>query len=162
MANDIDIRSAVPADVQQIAKLAGALVRDHHAADPERFFLPEQVEEGYAWWLARELSNQHAALQVAESAAGVVGYAYGALRERDWNMLIDTHAMLHDVFVAPEARRAGVGRKLLLATLTALAKLGAPRVVLSTRHGNASAERLFASLGFRPTMQEMMRASGDA
>jgi len=162
MANDIDIRSAVPADVEQIAKLAGALVRDHHAADPERFFLPERVEEGYAWWIARELSNEQAVLLVAESPAGVVGYAYGALRERDWNMLIDTHAMLHDVFVAPAARRAGVGRKLLLAALAALAKLGAPRVVLSTRHGNASAERLFASAGFRPTMQEMTRSSVSA
>ena len=135
-------------------------MRDHHAADPERFFLPEQVEEGYAWWLARELSNEHAVIMVAERSTRIVGYAYGALRERDWNMLIDTHAMLHDVFVAAEARRTGIGRKLLLAALTALEQLGASRVVLSTRHGNASAERLFSSVGFRRTMQEMMRGSG--
>ncbi|MGC4090538.1 MAG: GNAT family N-acetyltransferase [Polyangiaceae bacterium] len=60
-------------------------------------------------------------------------------------------------YVAPEARRGGVGQRLLQETLQALEALGAPRMVLSTRTGNDSAERLFAAAGFRSTMHEMMR-----
>jgi RimJ/RimL family protein N-acetyltransferase len=38
-----------------------------------------------------------------------------------------------------------------------LEALGAPRIVLSTMVRNESAQRLFAAVGFRPTMLEMTR-----
>ncbi|MCL2448179.1 MAG: GNAT family N-acetyltransferase [Polyangiaceae bacterium] len=86
-----------------------------------------------------------------------VGYAYGTLEERDWNMLLDAHGALHDVFVTEVARRGGLGRRLVMAMVDELTRLGAPRVVLSTMVGNEAAQRLFRGCGFRPTMLEMTR-----
>jgi ribosomal protein S18 acetylase RimI-like enzyme len=156
-ANDRVVRRASKQDLPRVAALAGALVRMHHEADPSRFFLIDDVEKGYAWWLGRELERAGAVVLVASHGEHIVGYAYGALEDRDWNLLLDAHGAIHDVFVADEARSQGVGRDLVNALVEALTALGAPRVVLSTMVGNESAQRLFRSCGFRPTMVEMMR-----
>lgn len=153
----IVIRPANSADLLHVASLAGELVRMHHAVDPERFLLPDRVEEGYAWWLDRELRRAEAVILVAASADAIVGYAYGTREGRDWNALLDEHGAIHDVFVAPRARRGGTGRKLVLAIVEELIRQGAPRVVLSTMVGNQAAQKLFAACGFRPTMLEMTR-----
>lgn len=159
MSKELIIRRAEKADLERVGELAGRLVKEHHEADAERFFLPERVEQGYAWWLGRELANDSALIMVAELAGEVVGYSYSEMSERDWNMLIDAHATLHDILVAPSARGRGVGRKLLSTTLRELEARGFERILLYARQSNESAQRLFASVGFRPTMVEMMRRS---
>jgi ribosomal protein S18 acetylase RimI-like enzyme len=156
---DIVIRRAGRGDLAAMAKLAGNLVRMHHAADRTRFLLVEKVEEGYAWWFSRELERAEAVLLVGSRSRGaaVEGYGYGTIEERDWNLLLDAHGAIHDIFVAEEARRCGMGRALVEGLVRALEDLGAPRVLLSTMVGNESAQRLFQKCGFRPTMLEMTR-----
>lgn len=46
----VEIRPARRADLPALARLGAALVRQHHAMDPRRFFLEEPLEEGYAWF----------------------------------------------------------------------------------------------------------------
>ena len=154
---DIVVRAATPADLPRIAEMAGELVRMHHAVDPARFLLPERVEEGYAWWLERELAREGAVVLAAMMGDEIVGYAYGTREGRDWNALLDEHGAIHDVFVAAEGRRGGAGRKLVYAMIDELTRRGAPRIVLSTMIANEPAQRLFAACGFRPTMMEMTR-----
>jgi ribosomal protein S18 acetylase RimI-like enzyme len=154
---ELVIRRAEQRDLAQVAPLAGELVRMHHETDPARFLMIERVEEGYAWWLGREIARAEAVVLVAARGAAIVGYAYGALEGRDWNLLLDAHGAVHDIFVAAEARRGGVGRQLVAALVLALEALGAPRIVLSTMVGNAAAQRVFRACGFRPTMMEMTR-----
>jgi predicted GNAT family acetyltransferase len=96
-------------------------------------------------------------LLVALRDGRIVGYAYGRLEERDWNQLLDACGALHDVWVEPEERRAGVAAALVEALCQSLRAKGAPRVVLHTAAGNAAAQALFARLGFRRTMVEMTR-----
>ncbi len=151
------VRPAEERDLPAVARLAAELVRMHHETDPSRFFLPDRIEEGYAQWLAHEIARAEALVLVAAKGTEIVGYSYGALRSRDWNMLLDVHGALHDVFVTRDARRDGVGRKLVDAMVRGLEALGAPRVVLSTMVGNEAAQRVFRSCGFRPTMLEMTR-----
>jgi len=151
------VRPAVESDLAEVAQLAGQLVRLHHDADPRRFLLVDRVEEGYARWFAQELTRPQAVILVAASPKEVVGYAYGALAGRDWNMLLDAHGAIHDVFVASTARRAGIGRALVSALAATLEKLGAPRLVLSTMVSNEAAQRVFRECGFRATMLEMTR-----
>jgi ribosomal protein S18 acetylase RimI-like enzyme len=158
MSSDVVVRRAEPEDLERTAELAGCLVRQHHETDAERFFLPDRVEQGYAWWFSRELRRPGAVIVVAVEAGVVVGYAYGALEERNWNMLLDAHGAIHDIYVLERARRLGLGGRLLDAILAELEALGAPRVVLATMVSNQSAQRLFQSRGFRPTMLEMMRS----
>ena len=157
MNDAVVVRPAVESDLAEVAQLAGRLVRLHHDTDPARFLLVDRVEEGYGRWFAQELTRPHAVILVAASPTEVVGYAYGALEGRDWNMLLDAHGAIHDVFVAASARRAGVGRALVVALTAALEKLGAPRIVLSTMVTNEAAQRVFRECGFRPTMLEMTR-----
>jgi ribosomal protein S18 acetylase RimI-like enzyme len=162
MSTDIIVRRALAADLERAAELAGRLARMHHEADRDRFFLPEQVEQGYRWWFTRELERPAAVVLVALRGPELVGYCYGALEERDWNALLDRHGAIHDIYVDEQARRSGAGGQLLDAMIRELEALGAPRIVLGTMVHNERAQRLFRTRGFRPTMLEMTRNAGPA
>ncbi len=149
------MRDCEPRDLPQVGVLAGKLVRMHHELDPDRFLLRENVEEGYARWLGRELSSEGVVVLVLASGDRVDGYAYGRLEGRDWMRLLDPHAELHDVWVEEEARGTGMAEALVRECVARLSALGAPRVVLSTAWRNERARRFFEKLGFRPTMLEM-------
>ncbi len=153
----VNIRSASASDLPAIALLAGELVRQHHAFDPHRFLLVDNVEQGYESWFRRELSNTQALVLVVESDALLVGYAYARLEPRDWNKLLDAHAAIHDLFIAEPARRLGLGRRLLEQTLLQLRERGARLVVLHTAPQNTPAQRLFAQAGFGTSMLELSR-----
>jgi ribosomal protein S18 acetylase RimI-like enzyme len=159
MMDDVIVRPARREDLGAVARLAGKLLRQHHGFDARRFFLPERVEEGYAWWLGRELGDEEVVILVAARGNAIVGYTYGRIEERDWNMLLDAHGALHDIWVEPEERGRGVARRLVEATLAALTEKGAPRVVLHTAANNPGATAFFEKLGFRRTMIEMTRES---
>lgn len=155
----IRVRAATGEDLPTLGRLAASLVAQHHDYDPARFFLPQDVEQSYRAWFGRELGNADAILLVAElereQGRSVVGYAYGRVEARDWNMLLDRHAVLHDVLVGSEARGHGAGAALVRAFLERARAREVPRVVLHTAVQNTGAQRLFARLGFRPTMVEM-------
>jgi RimJ/RimL family protein N-acetyltransferase len=158
---EVEVRPARRADLPALARFGASLARAHHAWDERRFFLPEEpVEEGYAWWLGKELANPRAVILVAVRGPGggrAVGYAYGRIEPRDWNRLLDRCGMAVDLWLEPEARRAGAGRLLVERLVDELGRLGAPRVVLEVAAANRRAQRVFARLGFRRTMLEMTR-----
>jgi len=152
------IRPITPADLDAVAPMAGDLVRAHHGWDPQRFMLPDDVDNGYHWWLGKELENRKALVVAAQGARGaLVGYAYARVEPLDWNALLEKHAALHDIFVKPAARRHGVARLLLDAVFAWARSKKVPRVVLHTAVNNVSAQALFTGQGFRPTMLEMTR-----
>ena len=86
---------------------------------------------------------------------------FGAVEGTDYMSLRGPAGVVYDLFVDPARRRKGIGRLLMRAGLSSLEKMGAERVVLSTAHRNDAAQALFTSLGFRPTMVEMTRESGN-
>jgi ribosomal protein S18 acetylase RimI-like enzyme len=138
--------------------LGALLVKTHHDFDPKRFIaVTPRTESGYAFFLSSQLEDPDVAVLVAEENGAVIGYAYAGLEDRDYTSLRGPAGVLHDIVVDPDHRGRGAGRLLLDATLTFLRSRGAPRVVLSTAARNASAQRLFASAGFRDTMIEMTR-----
>jgi ribosomal protein S18 acetylase RimI-like enzyme len=163
------VRVAKPADIPGVARLAAELVRYHHALDPSRFLLVEPIEQGYTRFLGSEMKNPNVVVLAAERIGGggggsggdrsgdIIGYAYGRLEPRDWNMLLEAHGALHDVLVAKEARKEGLGEALVKEMCNRLEALGAPRVVLHTAVQNEGAQALFEKVGFRRTMIEMTR-----
>jgi ribosomal protein S18 acetylase RimI-like enzyme len=161
MASDVRIRSAQRADLAAAARLGAKLARAHHEWDPERFFIVESMEEGYAWWLGKELSNRRAAILVAERRGKVIGYAYGRIEPRDWNSLRDECGVTVDLILDDGARGRGVGRLLHEALLAALREKGAARVVLQVAAKNRAGQRFFRAMGFRPTLVEMTRELGE-
>jgi len=155
------IRPAAPADLQAIGRLGALLVRTHHGFDPDRFIAATpQTEHSYSSFLGTQLDKPNIIILVAERDGGVVGYTYARVEGNDYMSLRGPAGVLHDIVVDSAHRGNGVGRVLLDATLAALEAKGAPRVVLSTAERNESAQRLFASAGFRRTMIEMTRESG--
>jgi ribosomal protein S18 acetylase RimI-like enzyme len=162
-SNAIVVRKAVPADLPAAARLAAALVRQHHAYDPLRFMTFEPIEPGYERFLRSQIDRAEAVLLVAadESDGRVVGYVLGTLEDRDWSDLRDACGKIHDVYVDERVRHRGVATRLVEEAVSRLAALGAPRVVLMAAWKNDPARSLFARLGFRPTMVEMTRESGE-
>jgi GNAT superfamily N-acetyltransferase len=58
--------------------------------------------------------------------------------------------ILYDLFVAPDARRQGVGRGLLEACIALARSTGASALSLDTARDNLPAQALYTSLGFQP------------
>jgi ribosomal protein S18 acetylase RimI-like enzyme len=152
------LRDARAGDVPALAKMGAHLARQHHALDPARFFLPDEpIEEGYAWWLGKELVNPRAVILVAARRGRLLGYAYGRIERRDWNTLRERCAVGVDLWVEPRARRGGVGRALVEALVARFAAKGQPRIVIQVAAGNRLARRAFSGMAFRETLVEMGR-----
>lgn len=154
----LTIRPATPADTSALGRLGALLVEVHHQFDPDRFIAPTPRTEGvYGEFLAGQIGREGTVVLVAEEDGAVVGYTYAALEGDDWLTLRGPAGVIYDLMVDPEHRRQGIGRRLLEETMAALQRLGAPRIQLSTAERNGTAQKLFASLGFRATMIEMTR-----
>jgi ribosomal protein S18 acetylase RimI-like enzyme len=158
----VNIRPATPKDVPTIGRLGALLVREHHDFDPERFIAATaQTEKGYGSFLGTQLEEPDIVILVAERGGEVIGYTYSGVEGTDYMSLRGPAGVMYDIVVDPDHRKQGVGRMLVDATLEALKKKGAPRVVLSTAERNAAAQRLFDRAGFRRTMIEMTRELKD-
>jgi ribosomal protein S18 acetylase RimI-like enzyme len=152
------VRHATSTDLPTLGRLGALLVQEHHDFDAQRFLAASDRTPGrYASFLGSQLGDPDVVLLVAESDAGVIGYAYAAIEDYDWMSLRGPAAVLHDLVVAPGYRGRGAGRLLLDAALSHLKSRGAPRIVLSTAERNEPAQRLFERMGFRRTMVEMTR-----
>jgi ribosomal protein S18 acetylase RimI-like enzyme len=152
------VRRAVRSDLPALGRLGALLVEAHHAFDGRRFLAAtERTRAGYASFLATKLDDPDAAILVAARDGDVVGYAFAAVEGYDYMSLRAPAGVLHDLVVDPGSRGRGSGRALADAALAYLRSRGAPRVVLSTASRNEAAQRLFTSMGFRPTMVEMTR-----
>ena len=156
------IRPATLKDVRAIGRLGALLVREHHDFDPQRFIAATpQTEKGYGSFLGTQLEEPTIVILVAEREGEVIGYTYSGIEGTDYMSLRGPAGVMYDIVIDPEHRQQGVGRLLVDATLDALKRKGAPRVVLSTAERNAAAQRLFDRAGFRRTMIEMTRELGD-
>jgi GNAT superfamily N-acetyltransferase len=151
----ITIRRATASDQESLGNFGGALMRQHHAADPERFIQVEHPEAGYGRYLVSQLSNPNSLVMVAERSGKIVGYVYADIETTSWMDLRGPCGIVHDIFVDQAARRQGAGRELLRAAIAWIHSKGRSQVVLWTKIKNDHAQDLFTSLGFRPTMIEM-------
>lgn len=152
------VRTAREGDLGAIGRLGAHLLRQHHRFDSDRFMAPgPDPEAGYAWFLGSQLEEPDVVLLVAEIDGVVAGYLYGAVEPRSWKELRDQAGFIHDVVVDERFRGQGMGSALMQAAADWFATRGVPRLVLWSAHRNESAQRLFARLGFRPTMIEMTR-----
>ena len=87
-------------------------------------------------------TNRLARYLVARSGQEVVGYA-GA-----WLMVDEVHVTTFAV--SPDARRRGIGARLMLAVVRLAWELGAQVITLEVRLSNMPARRLYTRFGFRP------------
>lgn len=161
---DVTIRRATEKDLDGAARLAAQLVAFHHELEPTRFFDAQNIEPGYRRFLSTQLEKTDAVFLVAVSTSAngsssdekVIGYAYGKLEPKDFMALRDPCGFLHDLFIDENARQGGLAKKLVAAMAEEMKKLGSPKLMLHTAWNNHKARKLFESMGFKPTMVEMM------
>jgi ribosomal protein S18 acetylase RimI-like enzyme len=160
MTSEVTVRPARPEDEEAMGRLGAMLVEEHHEFDPQRFIAPvPNLAERYGQFLVSQIDRPEMVVLVAERGGELAGYAFGGMEGNDYMALRGPAGVLHDLVVDPVHRRRGVGTALMDASLEALAKLGAPRVVLFTADRNEGAQAMFAKCGFRRTMIEMTRES---
>ena len=151
----ITIRPAATSDEEPLGRFGGALMRQHHTADPRRFIQVEHPEAGYGRFLVSQISKPNSLVMVAEHSGAVIGYVFADVEPTNWMELRGPCGVVHDIYVDEAARRLGAGRKLMSAAIAWVRSKGRSQVVLTTKNRNEHARHLFTTLGFRPTMIEM-------
>jgi GNAT superfamily N-acetyltransferase len=151
----ITIRRADVNDVTTLARFAVELANLHVSFDRRRFVAPEGGEAAFTSFFKGELARPEAVLLIAEIANAAIGYAFVRMEPRSFEDLRGSGAWLQDIFVAPDARSHGAGRRLVEAALEAARSLGSTSLMLDVSPRNAKGRSLFDSVGFRATMIEM-------
>ena len=90
--------------------------------------------------IASELENPLSVWLVAVDGGQLIGYVGSQ------TVLGETDMM--NLAVAPEARRQGTGRALVLALVDALTEKGSHSLMLEVRVSNTPAQKLYESMGF--------------
>ena len=132
------IRAATIADLDAVAPLFDAYRQFYgQPADPARARA----------FIGDRLRNGDAVILLAQRGGAAAGFTqlyplFSSVRTgRIWQ--------LNDLYVAPTARRHGVGRALLDAARDHAAASGALGLQLETQRSNAAAQRLYAALGWQ-------------
>lgn len=142
---DLTIRPAGPADLDSAATLFDAYRQFYGAASDlsaSREFLAERLE----------LAESIVLLAFPASAAGTGRDAVGlAQLYRSFSSVsMREIVILNDLYVVPEWRGAGTGRRLVEHAAAYATGAGAIRLELATQRTNQRALRLYQSMGFVP------------
>jgi ribosomal-protein-alanine N-acetyltransferase len=121
------------------------------AADLPRLVEIERASHTHPWsegQLGRELGTPYATVLCAEEEDGTG--AGGGARVGGFIVYWVIHDEMHvlDVVTAPESRRRGIGRILMVEAMADAARRGAARALLEVRRSNAPAIALYRALGF--------------
>lgn len=135
---DPAIRTAT--DVASIAELAAICHgNSRFGADPG--LDPARTAEFYRQWIRRDASLHGWTLAASERHGQVVGYiSYGPSPNGDGTIGL--------VGVAPSARGAGLGPRLVAHAIGALFAAGCPRLTVITQGGSAAAMTMYQASGF--------------
>lgn len=115
--------------------------------DAFRSTLGQESAEADGWWIdliQKTADHPHDILLVAEEEGDAVGMLFGRLNEGD---LLDVGSM----WVEPENRRQGIGRRLLAYAVEWGVRAGAKRAELWVTKENTAARALYEQAGFSPT-----------
>jgi ribosomal protein S18 acetylase RimI-like enzyme len=132
------VRRATLADLDALAPLFDAYRRFYDQ--------PADLALARAFLEAR-LARDESIVLVADGGAGLAGFCQ--LYPTWCSVAAGPILVLYDLFVADDARRAGVGRALMLAAQAFGQAAGAVRMDLSTAHDNTRAQALYESLGWK-------------
>jgi ribosomal protein S18 acetylase RimI-like enzyme len=139
MASDLKVRIAVEGDLDSLVRLAVAF-RDHL-----RQSMPSDAD--FRDSIATLLQDTASEFFLGHNAQGTaLGYVLSRYRYSAWISALE--AEIEDVFVAPEARRCGVGQRLVECAIARAAERGCRAIGLNTNERNEGALALYRKLCF--------------
>jgi ribosomal protein S18 acetylase RimI-like enzyme len=146
VAENVSIRAARPADLQQLSQIWLELMRFHEETD-DRFAL---AEDGDARWrqLAQEiLYRDDGFLLVAELTGRTVGFVLGWVARNPPIYRTSDVGFVSEIAVTAWARRKGIGRALVEAARDWFGRHGLEEFQLSTAVWNDTARRFWEAIG---------------
>ncbi len=151
----VEIRRATLKDIKEILPVWGQLADFHSTLDPA--FTPStQWPREYGAYLRSLLTRDDAIAVVAKAEGDIVGYAVGRVTMLPPFFEHRYRGYIHDVFVKPQLRRHGVGRRLVDAVLQWLHQHEVVLVELTVAANN-DAIAFWKQLGFSVYMQQMKK-----
>jgi ribosomal protein S18 acetylase RimI-like enzyme len=158
LGSAMPVRPATPEDVPGVLPMVRAICAMHERLDPERYAMLPDVVERYRRWLPERARDPRSVFLVAEDAGAPVGFLIGTVEASIPIYRLAEFGFIHDVWVDPARRGAGVGRTLVDEALARFRAMGITQVRLETAAANEGARRLFSSRGFRVGTVDMLRA----
>lgn len=157
----VRVRAATAADVAGVLPMVRKLCDLHAAADPQRFAVRDDVIERYARWLPERAADARSVFLVGEGADGrLAAFTVCTIEPEVPIFWVPECGWIHDVWVEPWARGAGVARALVEEVARRFEAMGVKQLRLHTGVFNEAARRVFAGAGFRPSVVEMLRPVG--
>jgi ribosomal protein S18 acetylase RimI-like enzyme len=157
------IRPATPVDVPAVLPMVASICALHELWDSAKYgFLPNP-ELGYQRWLSKVATSDRSVFLVAESEAAtptqpaqLVGFLVATIEREIPIYRLEEFAFIHDLWVEPEYRHAGIARQMVMMAVDSFSQKGVKQIRLDTAAPNDAARRLFASCGFRLSSTEML------
>jgi len=137
-------------DVEKLVELWVKLMDDSEASDL-KFILDDDAKRIWVEYMVRAYIENPESILVAEYNGILAGFIASRsysfpfkLREKD------RYAVITDLYVVPEYRGKGIGRRLLEECLSRLKSRGYSRVRITVWVGNRRAIKLYSRSGFKP------------
>ncbi len=150
------IRSATPADVEQVLPMVAQICAMHDRLDPARYAMLPDVVDRYRSWLPRRAEDPRSVFLVADASPTLVGFLIATIETNIPIYQLEEFAFIHDVWVDPRHRRGGVARGLVAEAVRRFKAIGVKQVRLETAAANDDARHLFAACGFRVGTVDML------
>jgi diamine N-acetyltransferase len=169
MALAFHIRAARGDDIPAIVALFGIVDDLHTAAVPWAFRGSSAVPRssagnaGSAPSIEELIAGPRTAILVAVAADRVVGHLVVELMTIPSDRpphVARSFAVIHDLIVAPEARRQGIGRELIAEAERWAKERGVSAVELTVWSFNEDALRLYEELGYETQLRRLRRVIG--
>jgi len=152
---EFSLRAFKPSDLPALLAMVRALCDQHEAWDPARFNFVPDIEARYARWLPLRAADPDSVLLIAAQAEPL-GFLVGEILDDIPIFNTARYGFIHDVFVRPDARKQGIAAALVQAAVAQFNARGIRQVRLDTACQNESARKVFASVGFRSSIVQML------
>ncbi len=152
----INIRCATKNDIKQLASLWRKLVSDPEASDQNIIPCDENVER-WSSFVEKIIREDPCQILVAEDQGNIVGYILYVKKTRT-NLLLRMYcASIYDLYVLPQYRGRGIGKKLLEEAINKIGESGIECIELSVWIKNTRAINLYRRHGFKNYVIKMRK-----
>jgi len=147
---EVAVRLATEKDVEAVVALWRELMAVHQELAPLVWTLSQDAEERYRDHLADMMQDANHQVYVAADRDEVVGYLVVEKAARPPVLTPATRGVFGEICVAPPARRAGVGRRLVAEAMRWFREEGLAMAEVGYATDNPMSAPFWEGLGFRP------------
>lgn len=159
----MNIRPATPADVPAVLPMVAKTCALHEQWDPAKYGFRDNPAEMYRRWLTARAGDPRAVFLVAERSdvmlkevPFLVGFLIGTVEREIPIYRLEEYGFIHDLWIESAYRNEGIARQMVMLAVERFREIGVEQIRLDTAAPNDAARALFASCGFRPSVQEML------